>query len=99
MKMLTVPALSNHIPGASVDDRVTGEVRTEIRRDTYSWPGYHYTLAIGSYFDGPEMIFFINDAFFSCRFFVSDPISPIIPGSDSLLFSIFGKEAGGHRLF
>ena len=99
MKMLTIPALSNHIPGASVDDRVTGELRPEIRGDTYPWPGYHYTLPIGFYFDGHERIFFINDVFFPCRLFESDPISPIIRVSDSLLFSIFGKEAGGHRLF
>ncbi|MBK6797516.1 MAG: hypothetical protein IPG76_12235 [Acidobacteria bacterium] len=54
MKILTIPALS----GASVDDRVTREVRPEIRGDTYPWPGYHYTLAIGCCFDGTERIFF-----------------------------------------
>ena len=45
-----------------------------------------------------EDIFF-NDAFFPCRLFESGPSSPIIPVSDSQLFSIFGKEAGVHRLF
>jgi hypothetical protein len=37
--------------------------------------------------------------FFPYRLFESDPISPIIRVSDSLLFSMFGKEAGSHRLF
>lgn len=84
MKMPTLPALSNHTLGASVDDRVTGKLCAEVRGVEYRRPISHSTLAIGSDFSGAER--------------ESEPVSPIIPMSDLLLLPIDGNEAASHRL-
>ena len=84
MKRLAIPALSKHIPDASVDDRVTGKLRPEVRGVEYRRPVSPSTLAIRSDFSGAER--------------GSEPVSPIIPVSDSLLLPIFGNEAGGYRV-
>lgn len=98
MKRLTIPALSHHIPGASVNDRVTGKLRAEVRGVEYPQSVSPSTPAIGSDFDGAGRIFFIDEAFFPRRVFESELVWPIIPLSDSLFLPIIGKEAGGHRL-
>ena len=84
MKMLTITALSNHIAGTSFDDRVTGKLCDKVQGVEYRRPVFHSTLAISSDFSGAKRR--------------SEPVSPIISGSDSLWLSIFENEAGGHRL-
>ncbi len=64
MKSLIIPALSHHIPGASVNDRVTGKLRAEVRSVEYPQPVSLATPAIGSDFDWAGRIYFIDKAFF-----------------------------------